>query len=1085
MIDIKIDDKLIKADPQKTIIEVAREHDIYIPTLCYDKELRSECTCRVCAVEVKGREGFVMACGTQIWEGMEVYTHTDPVLNARKEVLKLILSDHYADCIAPCQNACPAHIDVQSYIASIANGQYHEAVKIIKERLPMPLSIGRICPAFCEKECRRFIVENPISIRHLKRFAADADINDAWQWVPESQPANGKKVCIIGAGPSGLSCGYYLSYRGFAVDIYEASAQPGGWLRYGIPEFRLPKDILDKEIALMCAGGMQIHTNTKLGRDIQLEQLCRDYDAVYLAIGAQKAVDMPVPGNDLEGVFLGVNFLQGVATGQKYDLGPKVAIIGGGNTAIDCARTALRLGSDVTIIYRRTFKEMPADIFEIRAAEQEGVKFMTLSNPNKYEGTERLERIVVEIMELGEPDASGRQRPVGTGIHNTHEFSSVIAAISQIPEVDFLSQTEKHIDGTQLPLTKWKTAVADADTMYTQMGNVFAGGDFRRGPATAVEAIADGKAAADAIETYIVGTPLAASASEGMPLAASASEGMPLATSASVGTPFMVSARNNKPYIFDSKKEKVLSQINRRLYDHFEKKKRIFSKEIDIKKRLSTFTEVEEGYLPDEATTEANRCLECGCNAGEICDLRRLATDYHITPPEQIDKGNAHPLDLTCIHISIDHNKCIKCGKCVKICAEIAGKSVLTQAFRGFSTIITPEFGNMHRQTDCDYCGKCVIHCPTGAMTFIHSTIKMSPIRGDITIQNCGLCGLGCQVQVHALHGQVRKITVPEDPVDRGFNEQNICFTGLFDWQKWEHTDKRLTPVYRDDGQYRPVTTSEVIDILTKQLETYQNRYAFISADSSTEEILLWQNIAENKGFTCLSAPYALSDELLYDTIKNQNISLQDFAHTELVVVFGELNQVVRAYVNKAKRDYGTEIVYIQPDFHAVDLKKIVADRKTIFVVNELLPTKSNFLSAFDFAGQCKILLSSRYPNARGLHLHHIPIYDKSCIQNAIVIAYKYPHHNINSENCFTVVIDTHYRNIYDSDADLYIPTSTYLEMDATAINIFGDTVQYKNPKKSNLYYVLLNILYESGLIQPALAEPSLWNQKAKDFVAT
>jgi len=1047
-IKIKIDDRHIIAEPEKTILEVATGHGIFIPTLCFEKTLRPESTCRVCAVQIVGREGFVMACSTMVWDGMEVLTHTEAVLEARKEVLRLILSDHYADCVAPCQNACPAHIDVQSYIASIANGQYHEAVKIIKEQLPMPLSIGRICPAFCEKECRRFIVENPISIRHLKRYAADMDIDDLWQWVPEKEASRGKKVCIIGAGPSGLSCGYYLSYRGFDVDIYEGTAQAGGWLRYGIPEFRLPKDILDKEIEVMCLGGMQIHTNTRLGQHIHLEQLSQEYDAVYLAIGAQKAVDMPLPGSDLQGVYLGVNFLRGIATGQTYDMGAKVAIIGGGNTAIDCARTARRLGSEVTIIYRRTEKEMPADIFEIRAAEQEGVKLMILSNPIRYEGEQQLQRVVIEKMVLGPPDTTGRRRPLGTGEYTTLEFSSVIAAISQVPEVDFLSTTQNQINGVPIPLTKWLTVTTDPDTMYTHVGNVFAGGDFRRGPATAVEAIADGKSAADAIEAFLTDN-----------------------------------AFPQKAFVFDSKKEKVLSQISRRLYDHFEKKKRILSKEIDITKRLTSFTEVEEGYLPTEAITEADRCLECGCNAGEICDLRRLATDNQITITEQIDKGNAHPLDITCIHISIDHNKCIKCGKCVKLCAQIAGKSVLTQAFRGFGTIITPEFGNMHRQTDCDYCGLCAIHCPTGAMTFKHSTLKMSPRRGDITIQNCGLCGVGCVIQVHALHGQVRKITIPEDNPKIGFNGRNLCFTGLFDWQKWENSEKRLSPMLREEDSWRPATIAEVIDILTKKLAIYQQKYAFISANSSTEEILLWQTVEKHANLKCFSAPHTFNDELLFQTIKRQKITLQDIDKAELIVVFGELNQVFRTFINQAKLDYGIEVLYIQPNANTQELKTKIGKRKTIFVANEILRSHTELLQDFDFQNQCKILQNSLYPNAWGLHLHNIPTYETTPIENALVIAYKYPHQNITSKNNYTVVIDTHFRNVYDSDTNLFIPTSTYLEIDATAVNIFGEITLYKNPKKSNLFYLLLNILHESGMIPPTLAEPSLWNQKAKDFL--
>ncbi|HPV15282.1 MAG TPA: 2Fe-2S iron-sulfur cluster-binding protein, partial [Candidatus Cloacimonadota bacterium] len=255
MIEVTLNGKKILAPSGITILELATQEGIHIPTLCHDEELNPFGSCWVCAVEVKGRKGFVTSCGTKIIPNMEIVTDSSEIHAARKMALGLLISDHYADCEAPCMLACPGRVDVQTYVSLIANGQYHEAVKVIKETLPMPLSIGRVCPAFCEKECRRTIVEEPIAIRQLKRYAADMDLDDVWSYLPEKKEATGNKIAIIGAGPSGLSCGYYLSNMGHEIKVFEAAPEAGGWLRYGIPEYRLPKDILDAEIELMCANG--------------------------------------------------------------------------------------------------------------------------------------------------------------------------------------------------------------------------------------------------------------------------------------------------------------------------------------------------------------------------------------------------------------------------------------------------------------------------------------------------------------------------------------------------------------------------------------------------------------------------------------------------------------------------------------------------------------------------------------------------------------------------------------------------------------------------------------------------------------
>ncbi|MDY6916189.1 MAG: FAD-dependent oxidoreductase, partial [Candidatus Cloacimonadota bacterium] len=625
MITIKLNDKEVKTEEEKTILEVANENGIEIPTLCHDSELKPFGSCWVCAVQVKGRKGFVTSCGTTIIDGMEVITDSPEIHRARKMALELLLSDHYADCEAPCKLACPDEVDVQTYVSHIANGHYHEAVKVIKENLPMPLSIGRVCPAFCEDECRRSLVEEPIAIRQLKRLAADFDLTDEWTWTPEKAKSTGEKIAIVGGGPSGLTCGYYLSNIGHDVTVFEAAPKPGGWLRYGIPEYRLPKKILDKEIELMCTNGMKIKTNMPIGDKITIPQLSKEYNAVYLAMGAQKAVPMRAKGSDLIGCLLGVNFLKEHALGNKPQLGKRVAIIGGGNTAIDCARTAKRLGADVTLAYRRTRKEMPAESYEVDAAEEEGIKFYFLTNPVENFGNKKgeLTKIKFEKMKLGKPDDTGRRRPEPTGKFFEEKFDTVIAAISQRPDVDFLAEKKNYIGGKEIPLTRWATAEADEYTMYLGIKNIFAGGDFRRGPATAIEAIADGRKAATAIDRYLKGKIML-----------------------------------NPVKVFNSVKEKKLAEIDTTEYEQYEKEDRLLMPELDPEKRATNFKEVELGFDEEDAIKEAKRCLECGCMVKETCDLRKFATDYEVDADLFMGSENKHPIDDSHPYIRRDANKC-------------------------------------------------------------------------------------------------------------------------------------------------------------------------------------------------------------------------------------------------------------------------------------------------------------------------------------------------------------------------------------------------------------------------------------------
>jgi formate dehydrogenase major subunit len=614
MVTIIIDGRLYSIEADQTLLDAAQACGVNIPSLCGTEGFNSHCG--LCDVEVKGK-GIVKACQQPIYDGMSVTTRSKYLIQHRKDVLQEILSGSNITCsVPPCQKACPAKVDIQSYLYFIAHNDHKKAIEITKKTLPMPLSIGRICPAFCEAKCQRNLLDEPVAIRQLKRHAADLDLNSPDPYIPERKPGKGKTIAIIGAGPGGLSCGYYLGCEGYDVTVFEAMPQPGGWLRYGIPTFRLPKDILDKEIELMCYSGMEIQTNKKLGTDFSLSSLSERYDAVCLAIGASRASEMIYPGSDLDGCFLGVDFLKDHMTVQQCKLGRKVAVIGGGNTAIDCARTVLRKGAETTLIYRRTRDEMPAEPYEIAEAELEGAQFRFLANPieNIADQHGRVCQVKFEKMVLGEPDASGRRFPQPTGETFIESFDTVIAAVSQRTDTEFLNQ-----DTVELPLTSWNTIKVDEATMFTGVRNIFAIGDFRRGPTTAIEAVADGRRAAQAIDDLFGG--------DMEKLYLESFRDRNVERSHLIRAEHVEKLKAALRTIVPGKDQ---AQIEANLALALRKILRVPATELGLDERRSSFDEVEGGLEHQDAINEARRCLSCGCFDGNACRLRRYATEYQV-----------------------------------------------------------------------------------------------------------------------------------------------------------------------------------------------------------------------------------------------------------------------------------------------------------------------------------------------------------------------------------------------------------------------------------------------------------------------
>ena len=398
---------------------------------------------------------------------------------------------------APCSQACPCHVDAARYIRFIGQGKPSEALSVVREKIPFPSVCAYICSHPCESSCSRGIIDQPVAIRMLKRFAVD---NDKGLWKKQSLcvPKSHQRVAIIGAGPAGLSAAYYLAKCcGHSVTIFEALPEPGGMLRYGIPNYRLPKDILRSDIKEITNVGVKIFTNERIECPESLIQ--QGFDAIFVAIGAHQAIGLGVPGEDSPGVLCGIDLLREVNMGNKVKLGSRVAVIGGGNTAMDSARTALRLGAkEVSVIYRRSRYEMPANPDEVEEALDEGIKLVFLAAPSKV--TCNTDGLLLECirMKLGAADASGRRRP--EPIEDSHfevSLDNIIAATSQIPLIS---------DSFGLETGKGNKVIVNPDNLSAGGDYIFAGGDAVTGPATAIEAIAHGRQAAISIDKYLGGS---------------------------------------------------------------------------------------------------------------------------------------------------------------------------------------------------------------------------------------------------------------------------------------------------------------------------------------------------------------------------------------------------------------------------------------------------------------------------------------------------------------------------------------------------------------------------------------------------
>ena len=727
-IRIEVDGRMVEGLEGQTILEVCRDNGIEIPTLCYEPKLPGFGACRMCVVEVEGEDTPPISCSRAAEAGMVVRTQTDELRRLRRTNLELIFSDHNAYCLPPCQNKCPSHIDIPGFLKANAEANWRESVRIFKRTIPFPSVLGRVCPAPCEEHCRRDEVDEAIAIRDSHRYAGDQVLKAMREDgieppLPfEKQPPSGRRAAVIGSGPSGMAAAFYLQLAGHQVTVFERDPQPGGMLRYGIPQYRLPKaEVLDPDYESVTRLGAEIRCGQELGKDFSIDDLQNQgFDAVVIAIGCYDTNKLGIPDEDADGVIDGLEYLRTATLGLPYPghKGTRVVVVGGGFTAMDCVRTSVRQGaSEVTLVYRRDMKDMPASS-EVHEAIEEGVTAIFQAGPTRViKGANgKVEGIEFIRMQLGEADASGRRRPEpAPGTEFTIPCDRVLLAIGQGPDLRWFGAGN---DG--ITANRQKRLKADAVTFATDRAGVFAAGDVRTGAATVVAAIAEGRRASYAVDAYLRGQDLDAIKTR-QTLAEPAPEFLSIV-----------------PFTGELKEPRY------RL------------RSLEAHERNTSYIEYEQPYTRDEAVAESTRCLQCTCEAIGFCDLRRLGVEYGTTLKtleknfhqgagyrsltENRFTGSNHDYVRDDSHAFIlrEPARCIDCGRCANVCAEVVGAACYDFMRTGFDTLVTTPLDMSLNDTPCVSCGRCAETCPTGALMPKPRILA----KYEVDESRCILCGI-------------------------------------------------------------------------------------------------------------------------------------------------------------------------------------------------------------------------------------------------------------------------------------------------------------------------------------------------------
>ncbi|MFP3983225.1 MAG: FAD-dependent oxidoreductase, partial [Desulfurivibrionaceae bacterium] len=806
-ITLEINGLEIVAEKGLSVLDIARRAEIDIPSVCTINGKTSEVPCGLCLVEIEGVDEPVRACRTPGEEGMKIVTDNEEIRSIRASRLAAVSSTHFGDCKAPCNLTCPGQINVQGYIAHIRKGEYEEALRLIMEKNPFPFSVGRVCPRFCETRCRRLLVDESIAINHLKRFVADWCMASNIDISFERGEASGRKVAVIGGGPAGMTSAFYLSRKGHDVTVFEANPKLGGMLRYGLPEYKIPRDVLDYELDTLLRLGISVRLSQRWGSDFTLQDLKEQgYDAILITVGAGKGKPLEIEGATHPRVWQATEFLKEIATGSKADYGHEAAVIGGNNIAMETARSLLRQNVDsVTVVYFRGREEMPANQRNIREAEEEGVQFLLMASPVRIqENSQGALEVELVRMRYGKPDEKGKRFPEAIpGTSQTLRVDTLISSQGQmaLSEGGYEGELE-----SQLELKPGNIIKASPRDSATSVPGIFAAGDAASGTRSVIQAIVSARRAADNIDAYITGNPKAPAPSRFNFTRGSSFDDVDLAN-------------------FDGIPIKLREKMPGR----------------PPERAVQDFDEVKLGFNEKMARKEAERCLSCGCKAFEGCELKQLDIDYKVNLNKTgMGRKPVYPVDASHPAIEVDLNKCIYCQRCKNSCEYYA----VDLSCDNVDDDGNPSGINFRFNENCVSCGRCVDHCPTGALTKKAAIVPVVDEEVEDIRTTCPYCGVGCQIILRVKGNTIIEATADNNQAP---NYGALCVKGRFGHDFVKDKSRLTTPLVRRDGRLVPTSWDDALEVVARNFFDVKAMYGsdsiagFSCARATNEENFLMQ----------------------------------------------------------------------------------------------------------------------------------------------------------------------------------------------------------------------------------------------------